>query len=187
MLGLPSSARLPSSIGPFKAIALRPKISFAYFPRSLPLVFSNFSDTAERIEKGLRAFDLATSAGWEKVNLELRSYGILPSDFSVNPKHYFKTLLSSLSDCATITRLIRREAIALRPVLGPKPTTTTNGVMSAFWGRSDRACGDLPAPLFQHAASSLFLQRAVLSPEHTSAGRQPGQRWCNLLRSLALL
>jgi hypothetical protein len=34
--------------------------------------------------------------GWEKVDLELRSCGILPSDFSVNPKHYFMTLLSSL-------------------------------------------------------------------------------------------
>jgi len=79
-----------------KAMALRPKISFAYFPRSSPLVFSNFSDTAERIEKGLRAYDMAASAGWEKVDLELRSYGILPSDFSVNPKHYFRTLLSSL-------------------------------------------------------------------------------------------
>ena len=79
-----------------KATAVRPRISFAYFPHSSPLVFSNFSDTAERIEKGLRAFDLAASAGWEKVDLELRSYGILPSDFSVNPKDYFRTLLSSL-------------------------------------------------------------------------------------------
>ena len=79
-----------------KAVALRPKISFAYFPRSSPLVFSNFSDTSERIEKGLRAFDMAASAGWENVDRELRSYGILPSDFSANPKHYFRTLLSKL-------------------------------------------------------------------------------------------
>lgn len=76
-----------------KALALRPKISFAYFPRSSPLVFSNFSDTNERIEKGLLAFDLAASVGWETVDHKLRSYGILPSDFSVDPKHYFRNLL----------------------------------------------------------------------------------------------
>jgi hypothetical protein len=80
-----------------KAMALRPKISFAYFPRSSPLVFSNFSDTAERIEKGIRAFDLAASAGWKKVELELGSYGILPSDFSIDPKRYFKNLLGGLA------------------------------------------------------------------------------------------
>jgi hypothetical protein len=80
-----------------KAMALRPKISFAYFPRSAPLVFANFSDISERIEKGIRAFDLAASVGWEKVELELCSYGILPSDFSVNPKHHFRKLLRSLA------------------------------------------------------------------------------------------
>jgi hypothetical protein len=79
-----------------KAIALKPRISFAYFPRYSSLVFSDFSNTGERIEKGLRAFDLAVSAGWEKVDLELRSYGIMPSDFSVNPKRYFKSLFGSL-------------------------------------------------------------------------------------------
>lgn len=81
-----------------KTIASRPRISFAYLPRSSPLVFANFSDPAERIEKGLRAFDLAASAGWDKVELALRSYGILPSDFSVDPRQYFATLLGSLGN-----------------------------------------------------------------------------------------
>ncbi|MBR0752706.1 hypothetical protein JQ604_10965 [Bradyrhizobium jicamae] len=79
-----------------KAMALRPRISFAYLPRPTPLVFSSFSDTAERIEKGLQAFDLAASAGWDKVDRDLRNYGILPSDFSVDPNQYFANLLGSL-------------------------------------------------------------------------------------------
>lgn len=75
-----------------KAMALRPRISFAYFPRSAPLVFRDFSDTDERIEKGLMAFDLAEAAGWDKVDDKLRSYGILPSEFSIDPNNYFKNL-----------------------------------------------------------------------------------------------
>ncbi|MGY8661084.1 hypothetical protein Q3C01_01785 [Bradyrhizobium sp. UFLA05-109] len=79
-----------------KAMALRPKISFAYFPRSSPLAFSDFSDTEERIEKGIQAFDLAASVGWKNVEVKLRSYGILPSGFSSDPQRHFSNLVRSL-------------------------------------------------------------------------------------------
>lgn len=78
-----------------KAMALRPKISFAYFPRSVPLVFSDFSDTNERIEKGLMAFDLAEAKGWDNVDDKIRSYGILPPEFSIDPNNYFRNLATT--------------------------------------------------------------------------------------------
>lgn len=78
---------------PIKAMALCPTITFAYFPRFAPLRFSNFSNTAERIEKGLMAFDLAVRAGWGKVDHKLRSYGIMPDHFSADSKRYFRSLI----------------------------------------------------------------------------------------------
>ena len=78
-----------------KAMAQRPKISFAYFPRSAPLVFRDFSDTDERIEKGLMAFDLAEAAGWDNVDDKIRSYGILPPGFSIDPNSYFRNLATT--------------------------------------------------------------------------------------------
>lgn len=76
------------------AIARQPRIAFAYFPHSL--AFSDFSDTAERIEKGLRAFDIAEAVGWKEVEHELASYGILPFDFSVDPEYQFMRIFKSL-------------------------------------------------------------------------------------------
>jgi hypothetical protein len=72
-----------------KALALRPRIRFAYFPRHTPLVFSNFADMDERIELGLAASNLASTAGWESVEEALSCYGLMPSEFSSDPARYF--------------------------------------------------------------------------------------------------
>jgi hypothetical protein len=72
-----------------KALALKPRIRFAYFPRHAPLVFKDFSDMNERIERGLAAFDLASMAGWETVEAALSFYGLMPREFSTDPARHF--------------------------------------------------------------------------------------------------
>jgi hypothetical protein len=41
------------------------------------LVFGDFSDTGERVRKGMRAFDLAEHASWPRVERALRHYGAM--------------------------------------------------------------------------------------------------------------
>ncbi len=77
------------------ALALRPKIRFAYFAHD-PLCFRNFGDTRERIEMGLRAFDRAQAAGWPAVEQALADYDIMPDAFLANPARYFTALSESL-------------------------------------------------------------------------------------------
>jgi len=72
-----------------KALALKPHIRFSYFPRNNPLIFENFLNTGERIEKGLAAFDLACRAGWDAVETALGSYGIMPNGFREDPAGHF--------------------------------------------------------------------------------------------------
>jgi hypothetical protein len=62
-------------------LALRPNIRFAYIPRRNTLRFADFADVDERIEKGLRAYDIAEDVGWDAVEKALSTYRILPADF----------------------------------------------------------------------------------------------------------
>ena len=80
-----------------KFLALRPSIRFAYLPRRRPLFFRNFAETAERIEQGLRAFDLAAAAGWRHVEGTLRDYQVLPDAFFAGPAAYFRTVRQELA------------------------------------------------------------------------------------------
>ncbi len=64
-----------------RRIALRPWIRFAYFPRFRSFLFRDFSAQAERIEKGLRAFDWAAEVGWRHVEERLADYRTLPVEF----------------------------------------------------------------------------------------------------------
>ena len=63
------------------AIVLRPIVRFTYFPRTTYLVFRNFGDTEERIEKAVRSYDLAERAGWGRVGDMIRLQGVLPPRF----------------------------------------------------------------------------------------------------------
>lgn len=71
-----------------RSLALRPKIRFSYFARS-PLAFRNFSDTNERIEKGIAAFDRACARGWREVERALDDYSVMPSAFAADPSRFF--------------------------------------------------------------------------------------------------
>lgn len=72
-----------------RAIALRPLVSFAYFPRGQRLWFRNFASQEERIEKGFAAFDTAATVGWSAVDAALARYQMLPAAYFQQPHEYF--------------------------------------------------------------------------------------------------
>lgn len=79
-----------------RAIALRPLIRFSFFRERQYFWFHNFVCREERIEKGLRAFDIAASVGWDRVESALRDYDILPAAFFANSVEYFAELRTNL-------------------------------------------------------------------------------------------
>jgi len=64
-----------------KAFALRPTVRFAYFPRAFALPFTDFDDTAERVERGLQAVDAGAAVGWPEVERAMRDYRVMPEGF----------------------------------------------------------------------------------------------------------
>lgn len=77
-------------------VALRPRIEFAYFASSREMQFADFASTAERIEKGLRAYALAEQVGLAQVERALRRYNILPSAFFKGSAAYFQAMRQRL-------------------------------------------------------------------------------------------
>ncbi len=82
-----------------KFVALRPIIRFAYF-RNQRFFFNNFANKDERIEKGLRAFDIASTAGWDRVEASLRDYDILPDAFFAGSAWHFATVREAVLEAA---------------------------------------------------------------------------------------
>ena len=82
------------------AIVLRPLVRFTYFPRATYLLFGNFGDTNERIEKAIRSYELAERAGWERVADTIRLHGVLPPRFFAGPSAY----VGELAHAAGATR-----------------------------------------------------------------------------------
>lgn len=74
-----------------RKVALRPRVAFAYLPDPLP--FRDFANTAERIAKGLVAFDGGERIGWSRVERSLSDYGIMPPAFARDPATHFRNLL----------------------------------------------------------------------------------------------
>ncbi len=72
-----------------KWIAMRPKIEFAYFGKGVGLQFKDFSLKAERIEKGLEAYELAEKVGYKAVERAISHYKIMPKSFFNNTNFYF--------------------------------------------------------------------------------------------------
>jgi len=79
-----------------REIALRPLIRFAFFRNREYFWFRNFANREERIEKGLRAFEIAASIGWDRVESSLQDYAVLPSAFFADSVQYFAELRASL-------------------------------------------------------------------------------------------
>lgn len=78
------------------ALCTKPIVRFAYFPRYRFLWFKNFADKQERIEKGMRAAELAFRAGWDQVRGSMQSYQILPAEFWASPPEYAAQLQADL-------------------------------------------------------------------------------------------
>jgi hypothetical protein len=83
-----------------KSLALRPLVRFAYFPRTEFFWFRHFDRTEERIERGLRAFDIAAAAGWSRVESTLQHYEILPAAFFAGSARHFASLRESILNVA---------------------------------------------------------------------------------------
>ena len=75
-----------------KTIALRPVIRFAYFGRIQALRFRNFASTDERIEQGLKAFEIGSAQGWPNVESALRTYAQLPETLFSQPAQHFAAM-----------------------------------------------------------------------------------------------
>jgi hypothetical protein len=70
------------------AIVLKPVVRFGYFPRSTFMLFHDFGNTDERIEKAVRSYELAETAGWDSVADRIRLFGLLPPRFFADPAAY---------------------------------------------------------------------------------------------------
>jgi hypothetical protein len=70
------------------ALCTKPFVRFAYFPHLSYILFRNFADKTERIEKGLRAYDMAARRGWPHVARSQRDYRLLPAAFFAAPRAY---------------------------------------------------------------------------------------------------
>ena len=85
-----------------RRMALTPKIRFAYFGGK-PLAFRDFSDTDERIEKGIAAFDRASKHGWSKVEQALDDYSVMPDAFMIDPSAFFSAVQRSITVTPSFT------------------------------------------------------------------------------------
>jgi hypothetical protein len=79
-----------------KSLCLMPVVRFAFFPRWSYLWFWNFTDTNERVRKGLKAFSYAQRKGWPGVESSLRNYNILPDSYFDAPTDYCDRLRESV-------------------------------------------------------------------------------------------
>jgi hypothetical protein len=70
------------------AIVLKPVVRFGYFPRHTFMLFHDFGNTDERIEKAVRSYELAEAAGWGSVADRIRLFGLLPPGFFDDPGAY---------------------------------------------------------------------------------------------------
>jgi hypothetical protein len=77
------------------AIVLKPVVRFAYFPRLTFMLFGDFGDTDERIEKAVRSYELAEAAGWHRVADRIRLSGLLPPSFFGDPAAYAAELTAA--------------------------------------------------------------------------------------------
>lgn len=80
-----------------KFVALKPSIRFAYFPRTCRLNFRDFASTAERIEKGQEAFEIAAKTGFGHVEKALRHYQVMPDNFFKNSLEHFFSIRKNLN------------------------------------------------------------------------------------------
>lgn len=75
-----------------RALCMHPIVRFTYFPRFRYMYFRDFSNTDERISKGLLAYDIAARVGWDRVFEAMKYYGQMPRDFLQAPLEHFQAI-----------------------------------------------------------------------------------------------
>jgi len=86
-----------------KYLALKPRVRFAYFESRDSIWFRDFSKKSERIENGLKAFDIGSRVGWSRVEAKLSDYNLPTETFFTDPFASFRELRESLSHALWIT------------------------------------------------------------------------------------
>ena len=81
-------------------LVLRPLVRFPYFPRTTAMLFKDFGDTDERIQKAVRSYELAERAGWPAVTEAIRYQGLLPQRCFDDPPAYAEELRTELTATA---------------------------------------------------------------------------------------
>ena len=66
-----------------KWFCVRPWIWFSYFRLGRGLIFKDFTDAEERVEKGVTAFGLAERKGWDRVETNLLRNPLYPKTFEI--------------------------------------------------------------------------------------------------------
>ncbi len=77
-------------------IAIRPMVRFSYFSVQKTFWFRNFTNREERINKGMKAFDIGSQFGWEDVEAKLAEYQTLPQEFFTNSISHFDDIKSDV-------------------------------------------------------------------------------------------
>ena len=95
-----------------RRLSLRPNIRFAYSPRRETLRFCDFADMDERIEKGMRAYEIAEKVGWERVEGTLCRYGVLPGGFVESADAMFSAMRARLLGSEGDQAVERRPGLA---------------------------------------------------------------------------
>jgi hypothetical protein len=80
----------------FRDINRRVCIDTYTMPIRQTFCFKNFANRDERIERGLRAFAIASETGWDKVEDKLADYKMLPASFFESPVDHFQAIRASL-------------------------------------------------------------------------------------------
>lgn len=73
-------------------LARRPNVQFAYFGKNHGLKFCDFSSKAERMEKGMLAYQRAVDVGLELVEASIQNYKVMPRDFFKSSVDYYQRL-----------------------------------------------------------------------------------------------
>lgn len=85
-----------------RALCLHPVVRFAFFPSCHYLFFRDFSNKQERITKGMRAYDIAASAGWDHVWKTMEYYGQMPRRFFASPDNFFREIKAEVIRSAQV-------------------------------------------------------------------------------------
>ena len=59
------------------------------------MFFKDFSETEERIQRGMYAFQLAQAAGWDYVQESMKAYGVMPEDYFEDPQKTYHEILNA--------------------------------------------------------------------------------------------